>query len=141
MIPLVFAPNLISAVTVAFPFLPFLVVIKTTPFAPRAPYNALAAASFNTVIDSTSCWLIILRSPSKGTPSTTIKGLLDALIEPRPRTRILVPLPGCPDSVEICTPATAPSNALVTSDTCIFSILSFFTTAADPVKELFLAVP
>ncbi len=38
---------------------PFFVVTKTTPFAAREPYSALAAASFDTTIDSISSGLIV----------------------------------------------------------------------------------
>ena len=48
-----------------------------------------------------------------------ISGALDALIEPIPLMRIAELLPGCPDEVEICTPATAPSKVLATSVVCL----------------------
>ena len=41
--PRLLDPHLASTVIVALPILPLLVVIKTTPLATRAPYNALAA--------------------------------------------------------------------------------------------------
>ena len=81
---------LISTVFLAF-FLPFLVVIKITPAAPRLPYNEVAAAPFNTVISSTSSGLIskvlvdevvpfckaVPPPPlSIGIPSTTYNGAL-----------------------------------------------------------------
>ena len=53
------------------PDFPLLVVIITTPLAPRASYKAPEEASFNTVIDSISDGLIELSDPSKKTPSTT----------------------------------------------------------------------
>ena len=85
--------------TLSFESLPFLVVMSMTPLEARDPYMAVEAASFNTVIDSMSCGLIILRKlsapeippSSKGTPSTTINGSLEALSEAPPRTRIVLP--------------------------------------------------
>ena len=61
-----FASNLITA----SPPRALLVVMSTTPFAPRAPYIALAAASLSTDMDSTSFGLISEMDPSYGIPST-----------------------------------------------------------------------
>ena len=93
------APHLASKFTVALPCLHFLVVIIMIPFAPRAPYKAVEAASFNTVIDSISFVLIEDKSPSNGTPSTTYNGSVPALIEPTPRIRTLADSPGWPLSL------------------------------------------
>ena len=77
---------------------------------------AVEEASFKTVIDSISSWLIKLRAlfgaeapippipalpaetfpPAKGTPSTTINGSLPALTEELPRTLMFIPPPGSP---------------------------------------------
>ena len=66
-----------------------------------------------------SLLLMALSVPSKGTPSKMISGELEALIEPIPLMRIAELLPGCPEEVEICTPATAPSKVLATSVVCL----------------------
>ena len=63
-IPRLFTPHLALKFTRASPLAPRLVVIKMTPFAPRAPYKAFEAASFNTVIDSISVELMADNSPS-----------------------------------------------------------------------------
>ena len=83
----------------------------------------------------------MFNAPSNGTPSTTYSGVLEAEIEPKPRITIEAPEPGCPLPEVLCTPATVPSNALETSATTLFSIRSCLTTSAEPVNELFLAVP
>ena len=41
----------------------------------------------------------------------------------------------------ICTPATTPSRALVTSEDCTLAMSDSPTTAADPVKESLVEVP
>ena len=122
-------------------FFPRLVVIIITPFAPREPYKAPADASFSTVTDSISLGLSVFNAPSKGTPSITYKGVFAAEIDPKPRMIIEAPSPGCPLPDVLCTPATVPSKALETSATTRFSIRSCLTTSADPVNELFFAVP
>jgi hypothetical protein len=72
--------------TIIFPFLPLLVVIITTPLAPLEPYIAVADASFNISIDSTSS---AGGNVPCGYPSTTYKGSFEALIEEAPLIRIL----------------------------------------------------
>ena len=62
-------------------------------------------------------------------------------MEPNPRIIIDAPEPGWPLPDVLCTPATVPSIAFDTSATIRFSIRSCFITSADPVNELFLAVP
>src|SRR5690606_514790 len=99
-------------------FRPLLVVTTTTPFIARAPYNAVAAASFSTVKDSISSGFNpatddpnnVLASPvdraslemftasSKITPSMTHKGLLSPVIDVAPRTRILGAAPKVPET-------------------------------------------
>ena len=83
-----------------------LVVISRTPLAPLAPYKAPADASLSTDIDSISLALIELSSPSKGTPSTTRRGELEAFMEPKPRILMEEPLPGCPLPEVVITPET-----------------------------------
>ena len=100
------------------PFMPFLVVIIITPLDALEPYNAVAEASFKTLIDSISLGLMVfkrLAEPampllSTGTPSITIKGSLPALNEEPPRIRILLPPPAYPPPEVICSPATLPCN-------------------------------
>ena len=68
-----------------FPSLPLLVVIKITPLDPLLPYCEVAAASFKTVIFSTSFGLIDLKlSAFVGNPSITYKGSVLPLIVPYP---------------------------------------------------------
>ena len=45
------------------PFVPFLVVINTTPFAALEPYNAAALGPFNTEMDSISSGLMSVIPP------------------------------------------------------------------------------
>ena len=49
--------------TAVLPCFPFLVVMMITPFAALEPYREAAAASFNTVMDSISSGLMVLRIP------------------------------------------------------------------------------
>ena len=140
-IPRQLNPTRVSTCMESLPRAPDLVVMITTPLAPRAPYRAEEAASLSTLTDSISLLLIALKLPAKGTPSTIMRGLLLALIEPIPRIRILLLSPGCPVEVEICTPETLPSSALATSVVCLFCISSAFTVAIEPVKDFLSAVP
>ena len=98
----------------AFPSLPFLVFTTITPFAARAPYIAVAAASFKTVIDSMSlgaispipvwvtkrCKSLLLLTlgaiPLRGMPSTIHIGSVLPVIELAPRIRIEASEPGLP---------------------------------------------
>ncbi|MNR63583.1 hypothetical protein D3C85_1859370 [compost metagenome] len=57
-----------------FPDVPFLVVIKTTPFAPLEPYMAVASASFKISILSILSGLILLSGlASVGKPVVVVK--------------------------------------------------------------------
>ena len=95
---------------------PFFVVIKITPLAAREPYIAVADASLSTTKEAISLGLIKesgLAAPaipplSKGTPSTTIKGSFDALIEVPPLILKVLPPPGEPSFEVIFNPATLP---------------------------------
>ena len=136
-----FAPYLTSASTRVLPTSPFLVVIKTTPFAARDPYNAVAVASFKTVIEAISLGSIPLKSASKGIPSTTYNGERLEYAEPKPRIRILALLPGCPEVDITCTPATSPANALDSSVGFFNEICSPPISVAEPVKERLVAPP
>src|SRR5690554_1245907 len=68
---------------------PLLVVMTITPLPARAPHIEAAAASFSTVMLSTSLGLMLLISPSYGKLSTTISGLVSPLIVLKPLTRRL----------------------------------------------------
>jgi hypothetical protein len=83
--------------TTSLPFFPFLVVINITPLAAEEPYNDVEAASFKTLIDSTSRELIAATDPLKTTPSTTYNGLFPALIEEKPLILIAGNEPYCPE--------------------------------------------
>ena len=122
-----------------FPPLPRLVVINTTPLAPREPQIAVAEASLSTVKDSISSILssFILRS----NPSTKIKAL-----EPAPNVEIPriqnseILFPGCPEVWRAITPAMLPAKALVMLDVEVFSVfISTLVTA--PVIVIFFCAP
>ena len=78
------------------PGFPFLVVIKTTPFAALEPYNEVEAASFNTEISSISSGFKALIFPVIGKPSITYRGSLPADTDTCPRIRTDIPCPGLP---------------------------------------------
>ena len=81
-------------------------------------------------------------APANGAPSTTMRGLLLALIEPTPRMRIVAALEvGSPLEEMICTPGDVPARALVTLVVIFFWISSLFTIEADPVKDALVDVP
>ena len=111
-----------------------------TPFAPRAPYSALEAASLSTVMDSMSAGLISFMLPGYGTPSTTYSGLLPALREPMPRTTMLGVASNEPEDVVICTPATTPSSARVASDDCTFEMSDDLIEKLNGIKNGFYDV-
>ena len=94
-----------------FPLVPFLVVTITTPLAARAPYKAVDAASFKTVMVSISSLFKLAILAEKGTPSTTYNGALDDEIEPKPRIRTSGEEPGWPDVEVVVTPGAIPSSA------------------------------
>ena len=75
---------------------------------------AVVEASFNIEIDSTSSGLIFAIPESYGTPSTTYKALLLALIEPNPLTLIIGLAPGDPEPNVDWTPGAEPTNAVNT---------------------------
>ena len=96
-----------------------------TPFAARAPYIAVAAASFKTVISSISFGLIPaievvyilsmscnsdifgISVPSNGSPSNTHNGSCAPFIEEVPRILIFT---GAPVDVTAESPATCPAK-------------------------------
>ena len=129
--------------------LPFLVVIKITPFAPLEPYIAVAEASLRTTKEAISLGLINdsgLAAPaipplSKGTPSTTIKGSLLALMDVPPLNLMVLPDPGAPSLVFTFSPETLP--IINCSGVAIEPLTKFFspTTTAEPVRSLLRMVP
>ena len=121
------------------PALPRLVVIITTPLAPREPYIAAAEASFNTSNRSTSAMLMAFSPRSVGTPSMTTSGS-QLLIEPSPRILMLTLSPGFPASI-ICTPEIFPCTAapMLLTDVLLISLLP--SEATEPVRSLFFIVP
>ena len=63
-------------------------------------------------------------------------------MEPIPLMRmVLPPDPGSPDDDITCTPGVVPARALVTFVLMRFSIVSASIIEAEPVKDLFVAVP
>ena len=88
-----------------------------------------------------SAGLIELSDPSKGMPSTTYNGVAEAFTDPMPRMMTDAASPGWPPPEATCTPATVPSNDLVTLPTTRFWSSPPLTTAAEPVNDSFLAVP
>ena len=110
--------------------LPFFVVITIAPSFARAPYNAVAAAPFNTLIDSMSSELIsparfptsiiplvlsgLYEPLSIGKPSTMNSGEETLPIEEAPRICMLELPPAVPDDCPICTPAILPDNEFKT---------------------------
>ena len=115
-----------------FPDLPLLVVITITPFAPRAPYAAVADASLRTVILAISLLFKLANEVSEepevaaawlplviGTPSITYNGSFPAVIEERPRILMFATEPGVPEPLVIFKPATLPCSAWSTEATGI----------------------
>ena len=71
-------------------FASFFVVIRITPEEARGPYNALAAASFRILTDSTVlASSVFISNNGAGIPSSTTKGELP-FMEFRPRIYIVV---------------------------------------------------
>ena len=123
----------------AFPSLPLLVVTRITPLAPLTPKTAVAEASFNTVMLSTSFGSISLKSLS--TPSTCIKGEESAHVAlPRTRT-VAASAPGSPEYWIEDKPETAPESILVIEPTGVFNNSEPFMPEIAPVTVTFFCVP
>ena len=75
------------------------------------------------------------------TPSMTIIGSLEEWMELTPRMRMVGVEPGWPDAVLIWIPDALPLRASMALVTWVLSISSEPTTAAEPGKADFLAVP
>ena len=135
--PIEFQPQRASNEIRVLPLCPFLVVIRTTPLAPREPYMAVEAASFKTVTDAISCGFMFESGFSfwAGTPSMTINA--DALFpvaELTPRTRIPISTPGWPSAAATCKPGMDPSKALETVDTFWIPITFESIWLTEPVR-------
>ena len=95
---------------VGFPSLPFLVVIRITPFADLAPNTAAELASFKMSIVLISFGLISSIAPVKITPSNTMSGLELAVKVPRPLTNNLELEPLVVASKPTSSPGALPRN-------------------------------
>ena len=108
------------------PLRPFLVVIRITPLEAREPYKAVAAAPFNTDIDSKSSAFRFFRSLPQSCPAPVFVTSLSMIIPSITKIGWLLPpkevLPRmmirCEDCgpelpMLICTPATLPCKPLI----------------------------
>ena len=129
-----------------------------TPFIARAPYMAVAAASFRMSNVSMSSALMpateepssVVGSPleswsfdtftisSSTTPSTTHSGLLSPVIDATPRIRTLGAAPNVPDTFCTDTPAALPSSMRLMSDVPATFRSDAFSLTDEPVKVCFL---
>ena len=135
-------PSFVSTLIVGFLFFsPFLVVINNTPLEALLPYKDVEDASFKTEVDSISFGLILFKLPEYGTPSTTIRGELLALIDPKPLILIIGLEPGTALDWTILSPETRPSKLFAALDEVEFSIWSEPITLTEPVSEAFDCVP
>ena len=100
---------------------------------------AAEEASFNTSIDSTSFILKVFScSWARGTPSTTYKGEVPAVIVPVPRTLICKEEPGAPVDCETCTPGILPTIASAIEVTgCPFKSLARILAIAVVTSRFF----
>ncbi|MNE45097.1 hypothetical protein D3C80_1393660 [compost metagenome] len=130
-------------------------VTTTTPFIALAPYIAVAAASlkisklsmssgFNPATDEPinvaaspldNCSLEIFTKSSSIIPSTTQRGLLSPFKDDAPRIRIFGAAPKVPETFWTDTPATWPSNILLTSWIPFLSASIAFILVDDPVNS------
>ena len=81
------------------------------------------------------------RSDSMGCPSITISGWLLPVMEVEPRMWKVMPEPGAPVLLRICTPAIRPCRASGTEMTRLSWTPSSLTELTAPVRSLFLTVP
>ncbi len=126
-------------------FEPCFVVTSITPLPPDEPYIACDEASFSTSICSMSFWLIEPISP--GIPSIIYIGPGTPLhssffvIVLIPLTRTVMPAPGIPELLIICTPAALPCKACNAPVLGVFTSSSLDTEAIAPVRSLFFCTP
>ena len=78
---------------------------------------------------------------STGKPSTMNSGSLLWVMEPPPRTRMVISASGEPSVVVICTPAIFPWRASVALATGTAAKTSELTVATEPVRSLRLTEP
>src|SRR5665647_3463085 len=100
-----------------------------TPLAPAAPYIAVAEASFNTSILSTSLGERKLAFVPTCTPSTTYNGLALPFIVATPRIRMAAFASGAPSCEVTITPAAAPCNP------CKMFVGAFFIISSLLLKQ------
>ena len=127
-------------------------VIKTTPFAPLAPYKDVAAASFKISIFSMSFGFRkpneLCASPapplpcasvigSTGTPSKTYKGCVPPSIELTPLIETPIPPPGSELSLTT-TPAAWPCIKFSIEFVLFFSICSELICDMEPERSFLL---
>src|SRR5690606_17097913 len=126
--------------TTAGPILPRLVAIITTPFAPRTPYTALAAASLRTENDSISSGSRSFKLRS--TPSTKTNGreLPPNVLTPRIQKSELL-CQGSPDRCTAITPGTIPARLLLRERFGVICNCCGFTVEIAPTTEAFFCVP
>ena len=77
---------------------------------------------------------------STGNPSTMYRGLLSWVMEPPPRTRILISASGSPSVVTTDTPAIFPERAWLTVVTGCSVSLSLLTDDTEPSRSRLLTV-
>ena len=79
--------------------------------------------------------------PAMGTPSTTMSGLLPAVIERTPRMKMLTSSPGLLPAFTMSTPGTRPWIALIAFDVGISLICVAVTVDTAPVRVRRSCVP
>ena len=121
--------------------LPFLVVINITPLAPRAPYNAVAVASFRIENPSITSGERAFKSPID-TSTLSIKTSGDVLLAKVeiPRIQKFAPsAPGSPPRCTATTPAIRPANELLSVLDGERSSLAFTVCTAPTTLAFFWA--
>ena len=114
---------------------PCLVLISTTPLAPRTPYTAVAEASFNTEKLSISAGSMSLILPSSPSISTKAEAFAPKVPIPRIQKSEIF-LPGSPLASEVITPATRPPSRLLTDVVGRCKSLVSMVVTADKVDIL-----
>ncbi len=113
-----------------------------TPFAPRAPYKAVAVASFKTEKFSITSEERAFKSPvDASTPSIKIRGEVGPANVDTPRIQKLAPsAPGSPLLCTATTPAIRPANELLNDEEGTFNV-SGLTVWIEPTTLAFFCVP
>ena len=89
---------------------------------------------------STGRLVVTFRLPTSN-PSNMISGLLSCVIEPPPRTKILISASGEPSTAVTCTPGSLPTMASAAEVVCTFSNILPDTLAIEPVRLPLFCVP